>query len=68
LLSCNLIGAPVSTTQIISSSVIGVGSAHRRSGVRWQVIQSILLGWIFTIPLTGVLSVLLYLIFRQIIH
>lgn len=68
LLSCNLIGAPVSTTQIISSSVIGVGSAHRRSGVRWQVIQSILLGWIFTIPLTGVLSVLLYLIFRQLIR
>ncbi len=67
LLSCNLSGAPVSTTQIISSSVIGVGSAHRRSGVRWQVIQSVLLGWIFTIPLTGVLSVLLYLIFRQII-
>ena len=68
LLSCNLIGAPVSTTQIISSSVIGVGSAHRRSGVRWQVIQSILLGWIFTIPLTGVLSVLLYLIFRKLIQ
>lgn len=67
LLPCNLSGAPVSTTQIISSSVIGVGSAHRRSGVRWQVIQSVLLGWIFTIPLTGVLSVLLYLIFRQII-
>jgi PiT family inorganic phosphate transporter len=68
LLSCNLIGAPVSTTQIISSSVIGVGSAHRRSGVRWQVIQSILLGWVFTIPLTGVLSVLLYLIFRKFIQ
>jgi PiT family inorganic phosphate transporter len=68
LLSCNLSGAPVSTTQIISSAVIGVGSAHRRSGVRWQVIQSILLGWIFTIPLAGVLSVLLYLILRQIIH
>ncbi len=68
LLSCNLIGAPVSTTQIISSSVIGVGSAHRRSGVRWQVIQTILLGWIITIPLTGGLALLLYLVFRQLIR
>jgi PiT family inorganic phosphate transporter len=67
LLGCNLSGAPVSTTQIISSSVIGVGSAHRRRAVRWQVIRSILLAWIFTIPLAGVLSILLYLIFRQII-
>ncbi len=68
LLACNLSGAPVSTTQIISSSVIGVGSAHRRRAVRWQVIRSILLAWIFTIPLAGVLSILLYLIFRQIIQ
>ena len=68
LLSCNLSGAPVSTTQIISSSVIGVGSAHRRRAVRWQVIRSILLAWIFTIPLAGVLSILLYLLFRQIIQ
>ena len=68
LLSCNLAGAPVSTTQIVSSSVIGVGSAHRRSAVRWQVIRSILIAWIFTIPLAGMISILLYLFFRQIIR
>ncbi len=68
LLACNLGGAPVSTTQIVSSSVIGVGSAHRRTAVRWQVIRSIVLAWIFTIPLAGMLSTVLYLIVRQIIQ
>jgi PiT family inorganic phosphate transporter len=67
LLLCNFSGAPVSTTQIISSSVIGVGNVHRRRAVRWQVIRSILLAWILTIPLTAVLSVLLYLLLRQLI-
>jgi PiT family inorganic phosphate transporter len=67
LLICNFSGAPVSTTQIISSSVVGVGNVHRRQAVRWQVIRSILFAWILTIPLAGALSVLLYLILRQII-
>jgi PiT family inorganic phosphate transporter len=68
LLICNFSGAPVSTTQIISSSVVGVGNVHRRQAVRWQVIRSIVYAWILTIPLAGVLSVLLYLILRQIIN
>jgi len=68
LLACNLGGAPVSTTQIVSSSVIGVGNAHRRTAVRWQVTRSILLAWIFTIPLAGTLAVLLYLILRTIVQ
>lgn len=65
LLVCNLSGAPVSTTQIISSSVIGVGNVHRRQAVRWQVFRSILFAWILTIPLAGLLSLLLYLVLRQ---
>ena len=60
LLACNLAGAPVSTTQIVSSSVIGVGNACRRNAVRWQVIGGIGLGWLLTIPLAAVLSALLY--------
>lgn len=61
LLFCNLIGAPVSSTQIISSSVIGVGNACRSRGVRWQVTLSIFVGWAVTVPLAGILSTLLYL-------
>ena len=39
LLFSNLFGAPVSTTQIISSSVVGVGSAYRSRGVKWSLIK-----------------------------
>jgi inorganic phosphate transporter, PiT family len=61
LLACNLCGAPVSSTQIISSSVIGVGSACRSNGVRWQVTRTIFIGWAVTIPATGILSILIHL-------
>jgi len=60
LLGCNLLGAPVSTTQIVSSTVIGVGDASRRSGVRWRVIRDIYVGWLVTIPVAGGLAVLIY--------
>lgn len=44
------IGAPVSTTQIISSSIMGVGASKRFSAVNWSVVSSIFKTWIFTIP------------------
>ena len=65
LFSCNLAGAPVSTTQIVSSSVIGVGNACRRNAVRWQVTRGIFLGWLLTIPLAGALATLLYWAFSR---
>ena len=46
----SFIGAPVSTTQIITSSVVGVGAATRISGVKWSVTEKILIAWIFTLP------------------
>jgi PiT family inorganic phosphate transporter len=64
LFACNLLGAPVSTTQIVSSTVIGVGDASRRGGVRWRVIQSIFVGWVVTIPVAGGVATLLYLALR----
>jgi len=66
LLFSNLFGAPVSTTQIISSSVIGVGSSFRKKGIRWAVIFSIVWSWILTIPLSSLISIGIYLIFRNI--
>ncbi len=66
LTSCNLLGAPVSSTQIISSTVIGVGSTCRRRGLRWPVIQNIALGWLFTIPLAGALAAVICLLLSRI--
>jgi inorganic phosphate transporter, PiT family len=60
IMTAALLGGPVSTTQVISSTVVGVGSAERLSKVRWHVFSDIGLAWILTIPLTAVLAALLY--------
>ncbi len=60
LLVCNLIGAPVSTTQIISSSVMGVGAGIRAKGVRWNIARIIFWSWLLTIPLAGLISLAIF--------
>ncbi len=45
-------GIPVSTTQVISSSILGVGASKRASAVRWGVVGHIVWAWILTLPLT----------------
>ena len=45
--------APVSTTQIITGSIMGVGATKRRSAVRWGVARNIFYAWIFTLPCAG---------------
>lgn len=52
ILSAALVGGPVSTTQVISTGILGVGVAERASKVRWQVVGNILGAWILTIPAT----------------
>jgi PiT family inorganic phosphate transporter len=44
------LGVPVSTTHTITGSIVGVGSVHKLSAVRWGVAGSIVWAWIFTIP------------------
>lgn len=67
LLGCNLAGAPVSTTQIISSSVMGVGACRRAKGVRWNIARAIFWSWLLTIPLAGLISVAIFWGLRTII-
>lgn len=50
----NLLGAPVSTTQVVSSSVMGIGSAERINAVRWFKVKNILISWLITIPASGI--------------
>jgi inorganic phosphate transporter, PiT family len=61
ILAAALLGGPVSTTHVVSSSIMGVGAADRISKVRWQVAYDFLLTWLLTIPSTALLSALLYL-------
>ena len=52
--------APVSTTQTITASVVGVGATKRLSAVRWGVARSIVIAWILTIPAAAVMAGLVY--------
>ncbi len=60
ILGAALVGGPVSTTQVVSSAILGVGSAQRINMVRWGVAGNILATWFLTIPLNIGLSWLLY--------
>jgi inorganic phosphate transporter, PiT family len=60
MIASSLIGLPVSTTQLISSSIIGVGSAERLGKIRWSVANDIVISWILTIPATAALAAGVY--------
>ena len=62
IIGAALLGGPVSTTQVVSATVVGVGSGERLSKVRWHVALDILLAWILTIPVTMILGALFYVI------
>jgi PiT family inorganic phosphate transporter len=68
ILGMTLLGAPVSTTQVIRSSILGAGTAQRAGMVRWSMAGEILLAWILTIPSTGLLGALTFWLLRQIIR
>jgi PiT family inorganic phosphate transporter len=59
----SLIGYPVSTTQIVSSSIIGAGTAQSLSAVRWGVGRQIIITWLITIPGAAALAALLVFLF-----
>ena len=56
------IGLPVSTTHVISSSILGVGSAHRLKGVKWGTAQRMVVTWVITLPISATLAGLVYFI------
>jgi len=64
ILGAALVGGPVSTTQVMSSTIMGAGAAERINKVRWMVVQDILLAWVFTIPAAGLMAALFHLAFQ----
>lgn len=60
ILGAALFGGPVSTTQVMSSAIMGAGSAERITKVRWTVGREMLIAWILTIPAAALMAALLY--------
>jgi PiT family inorganic phosphate transporter len=58
-------GIPVSTTHTITGAIVGVGSSHKMSAVRWGVAGNILWAWIFTIPASAFMAAIAWWVGRQ---
>ena len=58
--------APVSTTHIITSAIMGAGATKRRSAVRWGVAKNILAAWVMTFPAAGLAAALVYTICKYV--
>jgi len=59
-------GMPVSTTHVISSAILGVGSADRPKAVRWGVAGNIAIAWVLTLPASGTVAALSFLLLRAV--
>jgi len=68
IIGASLAGIPVSTTHTITGAIVGVGSTRRLSAVRWGVAGNIIWAWILTIPISAIISALIFLAIRFFIH
>ncbi|MGH3412288.1 MAG: inorganic phosphate transporter [Marmoricola sp.] len=60
--------APISTTHVITSSVMGVGATKRVSAVRWGIARSIVLAWVVTLPAAAAAAAVCYLLLRYVLQ
>jgi inorganic phosphate transporter, PiT family len=60
ILTASLFGGLVSTTQIVSTSIMGVGGGERLNKVRWGVAREIAIAWLLTIPSTALIGAGIY--------
>jgi PiT family inorganic phosphate transporter len=68
ILGATIAEFPVSTTHAVTSSILGVGSAKRFSNVKWSMAGRIVMTWVITIPVVGVLAMLIYYLVSLFLH
>ena len=60
LFTATYLGVPVSTTHTLTGAIVGVGAARRTSAVRWGVARGIVVAWVITMPMAGLVAAALY--------
>ena len=58
---------PLSTTHVVSSSILGVGSSNRIKGVKWNTAQRMIVTWVITLPISALLAALVYFVLNIVI-
>jgi inorganic phosphate transporter, PiT family len=66
VLSASVLGAPVSTTDVVAPAIVGTGSGERWHHVRWAVVGEIGVAWLITLPVSGALAALAFVAWRWI--
>ncbi|CAB1367570.1 inorganic phosphate transporter [Denitratisoma oestradiolicum] len=64
ILSASALGAPVSTTHVVATSIMGIGASERPRAVRWAKAGEIATTWVVTIPGAAITSIVFYFILR----
>ena len=62
IFTSSALGVPISTGQVISSTVVGIGVSERVRGVKWLTVKRIVLGWVVTMPATILFGAIFYLL------
>jgi PiT family inorganic phosphate transporter len=65
ILGASIWGGPVSTTQVMSSAIVGAGAGERVNKVRWNVLRDMVYAWLLTIPITAVIAGIVYMGLNQ---
>jgi PiT family inorganic phosphate transporter len=68
IFAASTLGMPVSTTHVISSAILGVGSSDRFRSVHWTVARNIGVAWVLTLPAAGLVAALAYVALSPILH
>ena len=67
IFGASTLGMPVSTTHVISSAILGVGSSDRFRAVHWGVARRIGIAWVLTLPASGLVAALAYVLLHPIL-
>lgn len=65
IFAASKIGVPISGTQVVNSSIVGVGAAERPNAVGWEYVQNMIIGWFITIPCSFLISSAIYMVLRH---
>lgn len=60
IMGASAVGAPVSTTHVVATSIMGIGASERPRAVRWSKAQDIATTWLVTIPGSALVAILAY--------